>query len=357
MKKIIIILTLIISLILPLKLNAEIKISEIGFSVDKRNVKIGDQINLDIKIKTSGLSDRDNLYGIFISRSKISFDENVLTPVSPTSEDFITEFEKEEDGNYYLSAVVSAKDTPKNCQMGNILYCGDYSIKLPFIIRNTNQTNTEIKLEETKISLATVEEIVEFSYILEGEDFDNVEDIIKHFKIISSNTIQTQKINIEKETNTVVVEVEKKSSNSFLDSLEIYNYKIPFDKETKEYEISVAKNVNKIDVRASTEDYKATYKITGNDDLKSNDYKVIVEVTAEDGSKSTYSIKVNLKEETTTPTLDEETKEEKKVNVKLDKKVIKLLGGIGVGLILIIIIIIINSIRKKKAINKMFNDL
>lgn len=355
MKKILIVSLLIISLLLPLKINAEIKISEIGISTNKQNLKVGDEVLLEIKIKTTGLAELTNPYGILLSETEISYDENVLSPGLPSSQDFKTEFYKAEDGKNYLIAVVGVKDTPKNCQSAGVLYCGDYSIKLPFIVRNTEQNNTEIKVANTELALATESDIVEFAYILEEENLENI-DIERYFKIITYTTPLSKTIKIEKETSTVV-EVEKKSSNSFLDTLEIYNYKIPFNKETKEYEISVAKNVNKIDVRASTEDYKATYKIIGNDDLKSNDYKVTVEVTAEDGSKSEYTIKVNLKEETTTPKLDEETKKDLKVNVKLDKKIIKLLGGIGIGLLLIIIIIVINSIRKKKAINKMFNDL
>lgn len=356
MKKIIIITMFIIALLIPNTIKAEIKISEVNLSSSSRTAKVGDQITIDIKIKTNGLADPTNKYGIILSETEIAYDENILSPSIPSSEDFNTELIKGPDGKYYIIAVVGVEDTPKNCQSTGVLYCGDYSIKLPFIIRNTNQASTEIKVLTTELAVATEEDIVKFAYILEEENLEDL-NIEEYFKVLKYNTPLTKTINIEKETNTVIVEVEKKSNNSYLNSLEIYNYNIPFNKETKDYEISVDQDVNKIDVRASVEDYKSTYKIIGNDDLKSNDYKVKVLVTAEDGSESTYTIKVNLKEATVVTEPTEEVKKDKKVNVKLDKKIIKLMTWIGIGLTLITIIIIVNTIRKKKAINKMFEDL
>lgn len=356
MKKIIIIIMVIMSLIIPAKVNAEVKISQIDLSSSTKTAKIGDQITINIKIKTSGLAEPTNKFGILLSETEIVYDENILSPSIPSSQDFTAELIKGTDGKHYLIAAVSARDTPKNCQSTGVLYCGDYSIDLPFIIRNTNQSSTEIKVLTTDLAVATEEDIVKFAYILENENLEdlNIED---YFKVLKYTTPLTKTINIEKETSTVIVEVEKKSNNSYLNSLEVYNYNIPFNKETKDYEITVDKNVNKIDVRASVEDYKATYKIIGNDDLKSNDYKVKVQVTAEDGSESTYTIKVNLKETSVLSDPTEEVKKENKVNVKLDKKIIKLMTWIGISLALITIIIIVNSIRKKRSLNKMFKEL
>ena len=74
-------------------------------------------------------------------------------------------------------------------------------------------------------------------------------------------------------------------SNNYLASLRIKEHKINFDKEVLEYKIYIDDKVNTIDVEATSESETSTINIIGADDLRNNDYKVLVEVTAKDGSK------------------------------------------------------------------------
>ena len=95
---------------------------------------------------------------------------------------------------------------------------------------------------------------------------------------------------------------------------------------------------------------KAKYKIIGADDLKKNNYKVLVEVTAENGDKNTYTINVKVEEDKETNiTTSDDNKDEPKKHFKLEKKHI-IIGSIIAGVILILIIIIkfIVNIKDRK---------
>ena len=199
------------------------------------------------------------------------------------------------------------------------------------------------------------------AYIVKGGGY-NIEltedDLIK---AESKNTSPyTNNIKIKKEKpieNTVAPTPQepKKSSNTNLKILEIQNYPIDFNKDIKEYEITVAKGVNKIVLKTETEDIEASVKITGNDDLSANGNKVNIEVTAEDDSRTTYIINVTHKEE---EIIKEPTKEKTNTpKIKSDKKILKLFGIIGGVLVLLIITFTIKGIIKKKKINEMFDDL
>ena len=84
------------------------------------------------------------------------------------------------------------------------------------------------------------------------------------------------------------------SNNNYLSSLSVSGYELNniFDKTTNDYFITVPENVNSIDVNATKEDSSAVVTIYGNTDLVIGQNKVIINVTAEDGSVRTYRIYV-----------------------------------------------------------------
>lgn len=84
------------------------------------------------------------------------------------------------------------------------------------------------------------------------------------------------------------------SSNSSLSSLKVKGYNIGFKSNIKDYKLTIDKNVTTLNIEATVEDEKATYKITGNENLK-NKSKIIITVTAEDESTSDYVITINKK--------------------------------------------------------------
>ncbi len=129
-----------------------------------------------------------------------------------------------------------------------------------------------------------------------------------------------------------------KSSNNLLDSLTINNAKMSptFSKDVTSYSITVPKDVNKLDLDYKLSDSKASVKVVGNDNLKSNKNNVVeIIVTAEDGSTKTYTLNVSfssdsssnklasleVKESSLYPKFDSDVNEYK---IKLKKNVSKL---------------------------------
>lgn len=84
-----------------------------------------------------------------------------------------------------------------------------------------------------------------------------------------------------------------KSSNANLSNLGIKpNDFKGFKPETTAYEVAVPENVAQVEVYATTQDKKAKLTGTGKKSLEKGENEVQVEVTAEDGSKKTYTISI-----------------------------------------------------------------
>ena len=88
------------------------------------------------------------------------------------------------------------------------------------------------------------------------------------------------------------------SSNNYLSSLEIENYKFDsdFNKETDKYTVTLPSNTQKIKINAKKEDSNASISGVGEFDVSEgiNTFQVIV--TAENGNKRTYTLEVNVLE-------------------------------------------------------------
>ncbi len=91
---------------------------------------------------------------------------------------------------------------------------------------------------------------------------------------------------------------EKKSNNNKLSSLEIEEGKITpnFSKDVTEYTINLSKDVTSINIAAKAEDTKSKISGIGSIKVKPGVNNIKVVVTAEDGSKKTYTIKAYLDE-------------------------------------------------------------
>lgn len=121
-----------------------------------------------------------------------------------------------------------------------------------------------------------------------------------------------------------VTRMDTLSSNNYIAALTINGYYLNFDSNTENYLLKV-RDYKPLNFDIVTESEKATYKILNNSGLKKGS-KVIIEVTAEDGSKKNYTITV-----------------EKEFVLSDYYIYIAVVGGI-----LLIILLIINDKRKKK---------
>lgn len=84
------------------------------------------------------------------------------------------------------------------------------------------------------------------------------------------------------------------SSNNYLKSLSIDGYNIipEFDKQTIDYEISKEVLENNIKINAEADDSKASVSGIGDIILNSGENEIRIDVTAENGTVRTYTIKV-----------------------------------------------------------------
>ena len=111
--------------------------------------------------------------------------------------------------------------------------------------------------------------------------------------------------------SSITISVEPpKNSNNNLSSLSIDGYDIDFASNKTSYQLTVEYEVNQINIKASTEDSTARVSGTGTKDLNlyTNTFNIVV--TAENGSRKTYTIEVirkdidgNIKELATDNTL------------------------------------------------------
>ena len=104
-----------------------------------------------------------------------------------------------------------------------------------------------------------------------------------------TNTTTTTKPNKQEETKE-----EEKSKDSSLATLAVAEGVLApeFNKDVKEYKLTVPNEVTSVNVAATTADKKANYAVTGNTELKEGENIVTITVKAEDGSTTDYVIKV-----------------------------------------------------------------
>lgn len=95
----------------------------------------------------------------------------------------------------------------------------------------------------------------------------------------------------------VNVNIEKElSSNTKLKSLIINGYDFDFDANKKDYTLTINEDIKSLDIEYEVEDSKSLVNIINNDNLTDNS-KITVSVTAEDGSEDYYYINILVKKD------------------------------------------------------------
>lgn len=376
MKKVLFLIITLLFLIPISTYASDVKITGIDIN-GKDSVVMGEKITLSFKIRVSGLEKKSNSLGMLYAGFKIDFDPNVLVPVDIDSPGFDSDFytENTNSSNYYIIGIVKDNTSYNKECVGGLLFCDDYQVTVPFYARSVvGEEPAKITISEAAIAVLDMVEDREYT----DDDVQTITSNItktKEIKLLESSakvepppasivesskpkTTTTTKKKTNKSssstsstTTSSTNKNSKKSSNNNLKSLTIDDYKIDFKKEQHLYSIDLVNNANKLIVKAATEDKKATYKIIGADDLKKNDYKVKIEVTAENGDKSTYSITVYKQED---------KKEEKKkflVDLNIKKDDLIKYGIIGGVVVLIIIIISLIIHHKDHKLEKSLDEL
>lgn len=348
MKKTFLILFLLLLFIFPIKAYAQPYIS--GTSIKGGTEQtVGNSVLVTFTINMAGfdLGDKDCL-GVVAVGYELIFDSNVFVVTGLSSPNLDSDIYKEEEGHYYIVGYLNENSLTGTCSNG-VRYCGDtYTTTLQFFIKDTKQTSSSIEMGEVEMSLLrgssdNIDEAISVDYHSGKTHTVNIRPtstpITQTPADIAGNgkpSIDTGKI----PTSEPNVNSSIKSSNMFLSNLEVGNYKIAFNRLKNDYTITINKDVNSLNIKATLEDSKASYKIIGAEDLSKNNYKVLIEVTAENGEKNTYTITAKIKNEEPNKSVSSPSKSKDSKKEKINYKKYLTIGGIIGGVILLIIIII-----------------
>lgn len=351
MKKVFATLFLLMFLLVPLNVAA---VSVSGISITGEEVKkIGEELDLTVNISFSGIDKNsyDSL-GLITVVFDLFIDDKILAPISVTSDAWDSAIVKKSDGAYNVVSQLSINAPDEYKCIDGILNCSDYSVTVKFVVKDTKEIISKVKMNEVSAALMHVYDPSK-PYSDKVITVDATALKTMYFKIQSSEvTIAPSPVieeipKIDVESKPIV----RKSNNRYLSSLEIEGHKINFDKERNSYNLVIDRGVNQLNITAKTEDSKATYKIVGADDLLANDNMVIIEVTAENGSTNKYIINVRAKNEI----VYTDKSDDKKFTIKKEYLII---GGIIFGIVIFLILIIkfilrINDRKLEKALDRL----
>lgn len=355
-----VIVVLVLSLFLLIPYNVKAVSIKNAYITGLNEKKVGEELSVLVKINFSDLK-KDSFYGpgIMLVGYELIYDPNVFTLFDIRSGEWESDVYKE-DGKYYILSELGLDDPYNNRCANGVLYCSDYAITLRFSVRNTTVTSSTIKISDIEVGVLNVQQTAE-------------EYTMDDVSILTTIASPSQTITIKPSTTTVVEESplavkdnkpeiydkkivtkkpsnnsnlnSNKSNNNYLSYIKLEKYQIDFDPNKTEYELTIKQNENRLNLKAKPQDEKATYKISGNDDLKANNYKVTIDVTAENGQKKLYTI--NIKQQEYIITNDDEKKEAAKFRIdQIDKKYLVI--GSGIFIFVVLLLIIKNKISDKK---------
>lgn len=346
-----------------------------GVNVSGTNsATVGEEFSLYFNVSYSGVdkgsSNTMGVGGVFF---ELLFDDSVFSVINASSNGFDTEW-GESDGQYYVISTINANASSNKCLDG-VLYCNNYTAIVTFYVKDTNKTNSNISIRDGSAVLfkvgsnygeedpAIITNPAESTHVVNITKTNSVpvtepksivsnvnpNNIVSKAESKVSKSKQNITTNSKSENKTTTKPVSK--SNNDLKSLKIKNHKINFDKEKLDYKIFVKESENILNIEALPEDDKSTVVITGADDLKKNNYKVLVEVAAQDGTKKTYTINAEQSNNK-----NEDKKENKKPSIKLSKNTIKIISvSLGTILITVIVLLIIKH-KSNKKLDKMLDE-
>jgi len=197
-----------------------------------------------------------------------------------------------------------------------------------------NSCSKKYKFAEGKLTISIDPSEKEEEQSKDNNEKDNIED--------KKTETKKEETNIKDNSNNVIKDeiVKQKSNNNYAKSIKIDGYDFKFDKDKLQYTIYIDKDVNKINVNVILDDDKATYKVIGKDDLKSNDYKVLVEVVSETKEKRTYTIYTKIDDKNNNEVVLEENVDNNSPNeLENDKNNINM-KCIIISVILIVMVLI-----------------
>jgi len=370
MKKNVVGIILVLFLFIPIDIFAnEVSITDPRLS-SIGEVSPGEEFSVSFFVSFSGIKkgDPDSL-GVAVVDYELIYDDTVFIVTDITSDTWVSTGYKE-NGQYRILSMIGDEDPFHNKCIDGVLFCADYGVKIHFYVKETDKESSQIKVGDITAGLLKMidpnKEYTEEDVVIVNGTSDDILTVSIAKKEIANkeeppSVIENTKPNVNYQIGNITNKKEEdfsyKSYNNYLKSLQIENYKIDFRKYDKDYDITIEPSVNKLNIKVELDDNKASYKIIGADDLKKSNYKVLIEVKAENGNKRTYELNINVKEETEDAIILDENNEKTKQTFKIEKKHI-IIGSIIAGIILVVIAIIKFIIHiKDRKLEKALDEL
>lgn len=162
---------------------------------------------------------------------------------------------------------------------------------------NFKKTTTEYNIDVTKdIDKITIEATLEDS----KSSFENGFGPRTSNLLLGNNTIYIKVKSESGQVKTYTLNINRddgRDSDSSLKNIKLSSGKLKFNKDTLEYKVTVEYNIYKMQIEATPNSEKAKVTINGNDNLRVGDNVFKINVEAENGKVTIYSINVVRKEQ------------------------------------------------------------
>ena len=188
-------------------------------------------------------------------------------------------------------------NSPSNDKLGSWEYSLDYDSNLLSFVSSDLEGSTYSKGVATTNSLSSKTYTVTFKTKKAG----TAKIGVKNANICTYKTEECSKPSSGSVSVTIKTQAQvdsNKSSVNTLSSLSVSGQAISpkFDKNTLNYSVTVPNNVTNVTINATATDAKATVSGKGSKNLSEGSNKFSIVVTAENGSKKTYTINITRKE-------------------------------------------------------------
>lgn len=262
------------------------------------SLNVGDKINLHATIEEiKNADDNDE------TSNKNSIEEN---DVNTTVDE---ELESESENSIEKNDTNTSEDEELTDKPDNIEESTDIKEQDKLTDESDNMQEESIKLDVNKEN--TIEEVTITITIVEKTNKENTVDAnainlenvfkeqssTKKATSSSSNSSTSNKSKGTSSSSNNTADTYKGSSNKYLSNIEVEGYQLTpnFNITNTTYFLQVESDVTKLNI--STEKYDSSEIVTiyGNEDLKTGTNKILINVTAEDGSTKTYRIFVTKK--------------------------------------------------------------
>ena len=321
------------------------RIKQLGFEVEKSNINqsvSGNGINLleqgenkiEIKITSEdGTSTSVYTYNVIRDMAGDNNIDNLVIVNPPTELDF-----KPEIADYYISVPETTSNLELQIDLADsnatyeVVGNENFQLGLNIVKINVTAQNGDVKtytlnvyqeqsgntfLSSIKVSHDdTIYPLTpEFNKVISNyiinvpNDVDNVNiEVTKEHALttvsgdgnVKLNT-GTNKVNLVSTASDGSVQIYElyiiraKSNDATLKSLDVLESELnpSFDPETEKYNLDVNSKITSLNINAVVNNPKATYKISGNNGFTLGQNKVTITVTAENGTKKTYTLNVN----------------------------------------------------------------